>query len=263
MENLKFYFIIFLLSVCIIVLGYKWYQNNSELEIAHQSKQKIKDQILTGAKEIKRTVLRNGAENLLLDITGHRTSIGNAEQTDIPDIVDTAAMALDIRTKQLIEVTAIVAQYKAENLQLKAQLDSNKNLFYTYKQNGLELKFTPPYSSSNYATADFLGRFNITAAQGYQRKGLLGRKKTLLSITSDSPFFIIDKVNYVGFNKEPINFDLELQASASFNQMTGVGVGPGIKMEIGRFDFRGNYQYYQQERAWMYGANVTYKVFGF
>lgn len=260
MQNLKYYLIIAALAIGFICMGIGWYKEHQTTSAYQASSRKVKEQILTGAKEIARTVKENGTEGLLLDITGNHTPIKNVGRTDIPDIIDTAAMALDIRTKQLKEVTVMAAQYKAENLQLKAQIDSDKRTYYTYDQNGLKLKFTPPYDTVKTATADFLGRFSITAAQGYKKKGLFGKQKTLLSITSDSKYFTIDHVNYIGFDKDPVNLNLEAQATASFNKMTGVGVGPGVKIEIGRWDLSGTYQYYQQQRNWMYGANATFRL---
>lgn len=263
MKNLILYLIITALSIVLIIVGYKWYQDGQKLDKLESSKDDVAKQILTGAKEIKRAVNAKGAESVLLDITGNHTSVNNSNKTDIPDIVDTAALALDIRTKQLKEVTNIVALYKAENLQLKAQLDSNHHTYYTYDANGLKLKLTPPYDTAKLATADFIGTLGITIAQGYKRKWFLGKEKTLMNVTSDSKFFTIDHVNYIGFDKDPVMFNVEGQATASFNSSIGVGVGPGVKIRLGKLELGGNYQYFQQERSWLYGATAAYKIFGF
>jgi hypothetical protein len=263
MKDLKFYLIIAALAIGFICVGIGWYKEHQKTSEYQAKNQKVKEQILTGAKEISRAVKANGAENLILDITGNHTPIKNVDDTDIPDIVDTAAMALDIRTKQLKEVTVIAAQYKAENLELKAQLDSNRHTYYTYNGKGLDLKFTPPYSIADVATADFNGRFTLTAAQGFKKKWLLGKEKTLLSITSDSPYFTVDHVNYIGFDKEPFPFNIELQPVASYNQFTGVAAGPGVKVEIGRLNLSTNYQYYDKFKKFGWGGTATYRLLKF
>jgi|GEM_PF-4515631 len=264
MNNLKFYLIIGVLSIGLTSALVAYFEEHNQVTAFKSTNQEVKKQILTQAKEVSRAVNAKGIENVIMDVTNnHAPSKVAADNTDIKDIVDTAAMALDIQTRQLKEVTVIKARLEAENLQLKAQLDSNQHLYYTYNQNGLDLKLTPPYDSSTYATADFLGTFNLTAAQGYKKKWFLGKQKTLLSITSDNPYFKVDKVNYIGFDKDPPNFNLELQASSSFTKLTGAGIGPGIKLEIGRFDLHGDYQYYQQTKNWMYGANATFRLVKF
>jgi hypothetical protein len=264
MKNFKYYLTIAILAAGLIFVAVGWYKEHQTTSAFQAKNQKVKEQILTGAKEIARTVKANGAESVLLDITGNHVSNKDVNNTDMPDIIDTAAMALDIRDKQLKEVTVIAAQYKAENLHLKAELDSNRRLFYTYSGNGLDLKFTPPYTPQDLATADFNGKVGITIAKGDKVKWYTPWKaKSLMSVSSDSKFFTIDHVNYIGFDKDPINFHLQAQATTSFNKMTGLGVGPGLKLELGRFDFEGTYQYYQQQRNWMYAAKASFRIAGF
>lgn len=262
MKNLKWYIIIVALGVGIICMGIGWYKEHQTTAAYQAKNQKVKEQILTGAKEISRVVKANGSQALILDITGNHTSIKNVDDTDIPDIVDTAAMALDIRTKQLKDVTVLAAQYKAEKLQLTEQLDSMKHAFYTYSGNGLDLKFTPPYAPTNTATADFMGRFGITIAKGNKSK-LFSKSKDLLSVTSDSPYFIVDKVNYIGFDKDPFPFHAEIQSVASYNEFTGLSGGPGVKVEIGRLNLSANYQYYDNFKKFTWGGTASFRLVGF
>jgi len=260
MKNLKFYLVIAALIIGLLYVGYQWYQDSRSLKVFEATKREVTKQILTGAKEISRVVKANGTEAVLLDITGNRTSNKNADKTDIPDIVDTAALALDIRTKQLKEVTQIAAQYKAENLQLKAQLDSGHHLYYTYEANGLKLKFTPPYDTVKNATADFLGTFGVTLAQGYKRQWFLGKEKSLLSVSSDSPYFKINKVNYVGFDRAPPDFGLQAKWKASFNNIAGPASGPALSLKLGRFDLEGDFQYYINNKSWSWGASTEFTI---
>lgn len=260
MKNVKFYVIIALLAAALISIGSKWYQAHESLKILEAGKQEVVKQILTNAKEISRVVKANGSEAILLDITGNHTLSKNSDKTDIPDIVDTAAMALDIRTRQLKEITVIAAQYKAENLQLKSMLDSSQHTYYTYNGNGLQLKFTPPYDSLKNASADFVGTFGITLAQGYKRNWLFGKEKSLLSVTSDSPYFKISKVNYVGFDPSPQGFNLEGKWKASYNNIAGGATGPALKMTLGRFGIEGDYQYYPDYKKWSWGASTEFII---
>jgi hypothetical protein len=262
MKNLKYYLIIAALAIGLICLGIGWYKEHQTTVAFRKKEAKVKEQILTGAKEVARTIKENGTEALLLDITDNHTSIKNVNDTDMPDIVDTAALALDIRTKQLKEVTVIAAQYKAQNIQLVTQLDSLKQKFYTYNGNGLDLKFTPPYTPNGLATADFTGRFGITVAKGTKSK-FLSKDKELLSVTSDSKYFTVDHVNYIGFDKDPFPFHAEIQPVASYNQFTGLSSGPGVKVQLGRLNISANYQYYDKFKQFGWGGTATYKIIGF
>lgn len=264
MKNTTNFLIMAALAISLICVGVGWFLEHRKTSAYQASTAKVKEEILTGAKEIARTVRANGTESLVLDITGNHTLISKVDRTDIPDIIDTAAMALDIRTKQLKEVTVLAAQYKAENLQLKAQLDSNKRIFYTFSGNGLDLKFKPPYGQDTNATADFTGRLGITLAKGNKAKWYAPWKnRSLLSVTSDSPFFTVDHVNYIGFDKSSTGFHAEIQPVASYSRFTGLSAGPGVKVELGRFNLSANYQYYDRFKEFTFGGTATYKLIGF
>ena len=264
MKNLKYYLIIAALAIGLIWLAVGWYKEHQVASTLQDKDKKVKKTILTEAKEIARAVKANGTESVIYDITGNHTPISNVHHTDIPDIVDTAALALDIRTKQLKEITVIAAQYKAEKLQLIAERDSLKNLFYTYNGNGLDLKFTPPNALSPVATADFMGRFGITIAKGNKSRWFTPWKdRELLSVTSDSKYFTVDHVNYIGFDKKTFPFHAEIQTVASYDQFTGAAAGPGVKIQLGRFNASANYRYYDKFKQWGPGATITYKLVGF
>ncbi|KEQ31173.1 hypothetical protein N180_02690 [Pedobacter antarcticus 4BY] len=229
-----------------------------------KSKEKQAKQVLTEAKAISRAVDAKGIENVIFDITkNHASSKNEGFDTDSKGVIDTAAMALDIRNKQLKEVLVINASISARNLQLVEQLDSLKRKYYTYNGNGLNLIFTPPYDSTSSARADFLGSLNLTASQGFKKKWLLGRERTLLSITSDNPYFKVDHVNYVGFDRKPVSFNAEAHLKSTYNKVIGAGSGPGINIKLGRVDLSGDYQYYPSMKGWMFGAGASIRLVGF
>jgi len=261
MKNLKWYLIIAALAIGMICLGVGWYKSYQTAASFQQKDALVKDKILTGAKEIARAVKSSGAETVLLDITDNHTSNKNVNQTDIPGIVDTAALAIDILKKQLKEVTVINGQYSAEKLQLTAQLDSFRNLYYTYSGNGLDLRLTPPNAMSPVATADFMGRFGITIAKGDRSKWYTPWKsRNLMSVSSDSKYFKVDHVNYIGFDKEPLPFHFDIEPMAAYNKFAGASAGAGINLQVGRFVLRPNYQYYDKYKQFDWGGTATFKI---
>ena len=219
------------------------------------------------AKEISRKVDEKGIEQVIYDVTGHKTTPEKAlSNAATKGIIDTTAMALDIRTKQLQQVTVIKAALEAENLQLRKQIDANQRPFYTYHGNGLDLKFTPANEadSTSVATADFKANVQIKATQYWKRDWFLGRKKSLLAITSNNPMFKINGADYVEFEQKQPTFGLRIQANSSYNFETGeLGYGPAARFDVGRFSFQGRLTKFPNSSSWVKSINASYDLIRF
>ncbi|AMR34123.1 hypothetical protein A0256_23075 [Mucilaginibacter sp. PAMC 26640] len=267
MKNIKYYAI----GVCALILlsyfGYKFVENTQKLADKEQTEKSVKKAIQKEATEIKRQVDKKGIESVLFDITGNKGTIDQLMSNEgTKGIIDTTAMALDLRTKQLKEVLVIKSTLEANNLQLRRQLDSSKRVFYTYNGNGLKLKFTPPNAldSNSVATADFTANVNIKATQYWKRSWILGAKKSILSVTSDNPMFKINGADYVEFEQKQPTFGLRLQGNSSYNFETGeAGFGPAARLDIGRFSIQGRLTKYVNTPGWSKSINASYDLVRF
>ena len=127
MKNLKFHLPVVVLALSLTCMLYAYYKARLEISDYRQTKLKEKEQILQQAKEIRCLVDKKGLETVLLDVTDNRPPLKeNCRRASVKDLIDTAAMALDIRNNQLQQVTLINAALRAENLQLKGRLDEQK-----------------------------------------------------------------------------------------------------------------------------------------
>jgi len=148
---------------------------------------------------------------------------------------------------------------KAENLQLKRMLDANQRPYWKISQNGFDLTVRPPLDSLSNPTADIYGKFSLTAAKGFKKKWFLGAEKTLLAITSNSPYIDIEKVDYIGFEREARQSGLRLQGQFNIDPETlDYGVGPGVRIDIGRLSIQGGYLKYPNLKKWKYNVGANY-----
>jgi uncharacterized protein YcfL len=267
MKNIKFYIIILLLVIGCTWAIIKLYQAEDVVKQYQTEKEKQVKAVVTEAKELSRKVDEKGIEQVLFDVTDNKaTQAQLKDKASTKGIIDTTAMALDIRTKQLQTMTAVNGTLAAENLKLKRQLDANQRPFYTYSGQGLSLKFTPPndLDTASQGTADFSADVRITATQYWKRNWFLGSKKSILAVSSNSQLFKINGADFVEFEQNQPVFGLRIQAGANYNPQTGsIGFGPGARFDAGRFSFQGNYTWYPESERWRPSVNVNYDLLRF
>jgi hypothetical protein len=261
-------YVIGFLAICAFAyLVYGYITSKRKVAEMEQAKKKVTKQIQKEATEIKRKVDKDGIESVLFDITGNKAALDHLVSNEgTKGIIDTTAMALDIRTKQLKEILVVNSTLAANNLQLRKQLDSSRRIFYTYNGNGLKLKFTPPDATdtNSVATADFSADVKIKATQYWKRSWFLGSKKSILAVTSDNPMFKINGADYVEFEQKQPAFGLRFQANSSYNFDTGeIGYGPAARVDLGRFSVQGRLTKYVNSQGWGKSVNASYDLIRF
>ncbi len=268
MKNIKLYVVIGLLAIGCAILAVKVIHQQATLTDKDKQAAKVTKAIVTEAKEIARKVDEKGIEQVLYDVTGNKATIDQVQSNQATKgIIDTTAMALDIRTKQLKEILVVKGVLEAENLKLRRQLDANNRPFYTYQGQGLNLKFTPPYNdldTADQGTADFNANVSIKATQYWKRNWFLGSKKSILAVSSNSPLYKINGADFVEFEQQQPMFGLRIQAGANYNPQTGsIGFGPAARIDIGRLSLQGNYTYYPESERWRPSINANYDLVRF
>lgn len=256
-----------IVEICLIaavaLLAYKWIQSEKEKNSYKLEKQKVYNDIQTEAREIDRKVGEDGLETVLHDITGNKIPPKRAASAGAK-IIDTTAMALDIRTKQLKQVLVVKSTLEAENLLLKRKLNAANRPYYTYSGNGLDLKFTPPNDIDTNARAEFTANVNIKATQYWKRNWFLGAKKSILAVSSDNPMFKVNGADFIEIEQEQSTFGLRVQASSSYNFETGsLGFGPALRFDAGRFSFQGRYSKFPNDPKWKPSVNASFDLLRF
>lgn len=263
MNKYATYSIIFVL-ICVTGWMSKYcYDLNQQVKEYRQSEKELAKQIQTEAKQISKTVNDKGITTALFDITKniippeHRKAA--LQDPGSKGLIDTSAQMLDVQAKQIKDITVINASLKAENLQLKKMLDVNQRPYWKITQNGFDLTVRPPSDSLGVPTADIYGKFGLTVSKGFKRNWALGAEKTLLSVTSNSPYVDIDKVDYIGFEREARQSGLRLQGQFNIDPTTlEFGIGPGLRIDIGRLSLQGGYLRYPTMKRWKYNLGANY-----
>jgi hypothetical protein len=267
MKNIKHHIAIILLTIGCVLLVVQCLKQRATISEKEKKDAKQAKAIVTEAKEIARKVDEKGIETVLFDITGNKVTPEQVLSNEATKgIIDTTAMALDIRTKQLKQVLVVNSTLEAENLKLRKQVDANNRPYYTYKGNGLDLRFTPAneLDSTSVATADFSANVKIKATQYWKRNWFLGAKKSILAVSSDNPMFKINGADYVEFEQKQPDFGLRLQANGSYNMGTGeITYGPALRVDLGRLSIQGRYSRFPSNSKWVPSINASYDIIRF
>lgn len=254
--------------IAVLVFAAGWlvkysYNLTKEVETYRKTKQEVATQVQTEAEQISKTVDEKGITSAIFDITKNIIPVAdhaNAQKDPgAKGLIDTSARMLDIQQKKIQDITVINASLKAENLQLKRMLDANQRPYWKITQNGFDLTVRPPLDSLSNPTADITGRFSLTAAKGFKKKWFLGSEKTLLAIKSNSPYIDIENVDYIGFEREARQSGLRLQGQFNIDPETlDYGIGPGLRIDLGRLSLQGGYMRYPTLKKWKYNIGANY-----
>jgi hypothetical protein len=265
MKNFKYYIVAGVVLLLVGLLIFKYVEKSQKLADKEQVDTKVAKQIQAEATEIKKQVDKKGIETVLYDVTVNKgTAPQLASNESTRGIIDTTALALDIRTKQLKEILVIKSSLEAANLKLKKQLDSTKRVFYTYNGNGLKLRFTPPDASDSIGRADFSADVRIKATQYWKRNWLLGAKKSILAVSSDNPMFKINGADYVEFEQKEPAIGVRLQAVSNYSfSRQSLNIGPGIQFDINRISLVGQYYYDFNSNTWRPSIGARYDLVRF
>lgn len=241
MKIIRQYIITAALAIGCIYLLLELVKKSSKLDAMERRKKNEDNQVQTEAKEIARMVDSSGIETVIFDINSNKASpdeLTFSRKTN--GIIDTTALALDLRTKQLKQIMFLKSSLEAENIQLKKKLGSSNMPYYTYYGNGLRLKFTPPNLTDTAGYADFTANVQIKSTQFWRRSWLLGPKKDYIAISSDNPLFNINNLNYLEIEQKRHSVQFKIQASSSYNLKTGTFTyGPSARLDVGRLSLTG------------------------
>ncbi|MFD2961388.1 MULTISPECIES: hypothetical protein [Olivibacter] len=188
--------------------------------------------------------------------------------------IDTAAKALNIANNKIQQLTSLLVVSEANRLKAEYKMDSMKRSVIYYSGPFIDITYTPPDSltRSEYPNGAF----------GYQYRGKLDwvtykeQKKlfNIIPITKEksyTDFFLADTNAYIApgmkritIKQEDPNFGVRIQASSFVNPETwSVGVGPALRVDIGRVSIQGQYLQYPRSGNWRWGINTNYDLVRF
>lgn len=222
-------------------------------------------QVETKAKEVSRQSDAKGLETVVFDINQNKAS-PNALSLNrkTKGIIDSAVLALDLRTKQLKQIMLLKSSIEAENLQLKRQLDSLNVPYYIYSANGIKLRFTPPNALDSVGRADFTADIEIKATQFWRRSWLFGPKKDYIAIRANQPMFRLNNLDYLEIEHKQPKIQLKVQASSAYDLGSGMfRYGPAAVLDLGRLSLKGYYAHAPGFGKWATELSASFDLLHF
>lgn len=185
-----------------------------------------------------------------------------------PNMIDTAAKNQKVAASELDRVTQINFRLKADSLKAQRKIDQLTKLvaYYEYSDKYVKLRYTPPKltDSIGSGTFDFSYDADLTISQYQKRKWFLAAKKSYIDISSKDVRTTIMGVKQLTVEQKTPQFGLRFQANANYNiNYNSFGVGPALRIDLGRFSLQGNYTYYPQTQRWVKSANLNYDLIRF
>lgn len=167
-----------------------------------------------------------------------------------PGLIDTVSQAIGILKKQVQELTVVNTKMRAELL-LAEKVINGKEVVYEYRDKWADIKFRPPADSISKGTFDLSYNADLTIAQYWKRKWILGAKRSYIDIYSNDPRTTIQSVKKLTVEQRQPLLGLRLQGVAETNlRRAETLAGPGLQFDIGRFSFKGAYMYNFKEENW-------------
>ncbi len=182
-------------------------------------------------------------------------------------MVDTAAANLKIAVAEIQRVTKIATSMEAQKLRAERKIDElTKKLSFAYADEYVKLKYTPPADTDTLGngTFDFGYNAELTITQYQKRKWFLGAKQSYIDISSNDKRTTIRGVRQLTIKQQTPQFGLRFQMNGNYNiNYKSLGVGPAIRLDLGRFSIQGNYSYYPQSQNWVKSVNANYDILRF
>lgn len=266
MKNWKLIIIAVCLFFCIagvlVALFYKAKYDNRTV-ISESVTKQIQDE----ATIIARDVDKNGLQHVTIAAAKNIIPYSDVNKVAISKgIMDTTSLALGIQKKQIENLLQINATLRAENLKANQVIAANGSKSYVYKDKFVNLKYTPPITQDSLDAGNFDFSYNadLTITQYWKRKWFLGSKKSYIDIYSNDRRTTVNGVKQLTVQQKDASFGLRAQATLNINPETGsYGVGPAVRIDLGRFSVQGNYTWYPESSRWRPSINANYDIIRF
>lgn len=268
MEKIVRYVLIGLL-LCLSVIVVVQKLENKKLEgenLALKSHDdKVVQRIQTEANIIARQVDKFGSEHVTISAAENIYPVSALNQPAISTgLLDTVALALKIKTKQVEELTRVVSTISVQKAKAFYTIDSLKRRTIQYRDRYVSIAYTPDTVDSVAGTFDFRYDADLKIAQYYKRNWFLGAKKSYIDIWSQDGRVKINGVDRFKVQQKDPAFGLRIQATSTFHPKNGIyGFGGGARIDLGRFSINPNYIYYPRSDTWAPNLQVNYDLIRF
>lgn len=262
---------ILIIGVCVIVTLASVSYSISLLKRINEKdaeKSSVKKAIQVEADIISRKIDKQGFERVTIEAAKNVMPISEVKNSAAigVGILDTTAMAIGILKKQVKDLLVINTTLKAENLQAK-EVSRNGNRYLSYSDKTLGLSYRPPVTSDTTDKGTLsLDYYNseLSITQYWKRKWFLGAKKGYIDISTNDIRNTVNGVKQLTVEQKTEKVGIQLQGSVFYNPInSNLGFGPSLRVDVGRLNLQGNYNWFPDEKKWMPGINLNYDLIKF
>lgn len=257
------------LLICSVIFNVVNLFRNNKLEsenLALKAQRKnVEHRIQTEAKVIARQVDQFGSEHVTISAAEniYPSSIFKEPAVSV-GLIDTVAMALKIKTKQVEELLRVNSTLSIRNAKAFYQIDSLKRRTIQYRDKYVSIAYTPDTIDTVAGSFDFKYNADLKIAQYYKRNWFLGAKKSYIDVWSQDSRVRINGVDRFQVEQKDPAFGLRVQATSAYHPKNGIyGVGGGARIDLGRFSINPNYMYYPKSGTWSPNIQVNYDLIRF
>lgn len=180
-------------------------------------------------------------------------------------LIDSTAALLEIARKEIISVREQLSTTEAKLLKASKKINELNQTVYYYKDKYVDISYTASTDTTQEGTFDFTYRSRVTVTDYTQRDKILGlkigAKRSYTNITSEDPRTTINGLRSLQLERQEPFFGLKGQAVGGYNFATNtVGLGAGIRIDLGRLSLQGNYLFYPDASTWRPSVNANYDL---
>jgi hypothetical protein len=254
-----------ILGLAIILAAVCWYTirlstKTPEKSVSSPIAELKKKEIETEAKQISTEVSKNGLQHTVFKIVKEMDQ--SALDKVSADLLDTVA-ALGIARDKIKQITVVASSLEIKNQKLERKISALATT-YSHTDNYATLSVNVPKDSLIGATFSLAYNADLSTTQYRKKTWLFGQNNSYIDIYSNDPRVTIKGVKTLTIKEKPSAFDLKLQANTSYNFETGLlGVGPAVRVDLGRFSIQGRYSRYPNNSKWQPSVNASYDILRF
>lgn len=239
-----------------------------KIDEKEKEKYEVKKAIQVEAEIISRKIDKEGIEHVTIEATKNVLPLPLVKNTVVvgAGILDTTALAIGILKNQVKELLVINSTLKAENLKAREET-RNGQRYLSYSDKTLGISYRPPLTTdtSDRGTLN-LDYYNsqVSVTQYWKRKWFLGSKKGYIDISTNDIRNTINGVKQLTVEQKQPSFGLRIQGSFNYMPSKGdYGIGPSMRVDIGRLSLNGNYNWFPNEQRWINTVSANYDLIRF
>lgn len=135
---------------------------------------------------------------------------------------------------------------------------------YGYTDKYAKIRIRVPKDTLQNPTFDLNYNADLVVSQYSKRKWRFGKRLDLIDVYSTDPRATINGLKVLSVKDKERFFSVQAQAVSNYEIRTQLmGIGPGLRIGLGRFSLQGNHLYYLEGSYWSSSVEGRYDLLRF